>query len=575
MAASVARTHPMNLPIPNRRRASVLLTLLAAVSMTLLWWIGRGRPAEPPDLADTRLACVSYAPFRLPGETPFDRRARVSETRIEADLRILRERAGCVRTYSVSQGLDAVPAVARRLGLRVKLGAWVGRDAAQNAEELALAIDVARRSRDVVELLIVGNEVLLRQEQPPQALAALLERARREARVPVSYADVWEFWFRNEALREHVDVVTVHILPYWEDHPVGIDAAVDHVFSIASIARERFAGKPLLIGETGWPAAGRQRDGAVPGRVEQARFVREFVERAGREPVDYNLIEGFDQPWKRALEGAMGGYWGLFDSAGEERFPWSGPVVEDPAWHRGPLLATVGAAVALVWGTVRGRRAAGLAAVALGWSAAATLALAHWQSMLAWSRTPLEWAVALLASAAALGCTLLGTSRLADALGAGTDARLDARRGAALGAPVPGIVRALVGPAHEARALGLSRAALLFAAASIALLLVADPRYRGFPWALLLGPTAVLVALRICGDATAADAREERLLGAVVAACAPVIAWIEGPSNAQAAGFSVLLLVLGAAVAWPAGYRGGRAYTSAASKAAGTEASAE
>ena len=222
---------------------------------------------------------------------------------------------GCVRTYGLDHGLDAVPAIARKLGLRVVLGAWIGRDAAANEIQLRRALDLARAYRDVVQLLVVGNEVLLRRELAPEALAALLARSRRESAVPVAYADVWEFWLRHgPVLRAHVDIVAAHILPYWEDDPVGSEQAVDHVYAIAARLQQNFGSTPVFIAETGWPAAGRQRGPAVPGRYEQAHFVRAMLARQAAQPLQFNLIEAFDQPWKRALEGAMGGAWGLLDA---------------------------------------------------------------------------------------------------------------------------------------------------------------------------------------------------------------------------------------------------------------------
>ena len=107
-------------------------------------------------------------------------------------------------------------------------------------------------------------------------LAAYLDRARAGSGVPVTYADVWEFWSEHRTLARHVSFVTVHILPYWEDHPVGIDAAVDHIVRTAESMRRMFEGKEILIGETGWPSAGRSREAAVASRINQARFFREF-----------------------------------------------------------------------------------------------------------------------------------------------------------------------------------------------------------------------------------------------------------------------------------------------------------
>ncbi len=72
--------------------------------------------------------------------------------------------------------------------------------------------------------MIVGNEVLLRGELSSKALAAYVNRVRegtRDIHVPVTYADVWEFWLRHPQLADAVDYLTIHILPYWEDEPVA------------------------------------------------------------------------------------------------------------------------------------------------------------------------------------------------------------------------------------------------------------------------------------------------------------------------------------------------------------------
>ncbi len=306
------------------RRA--LLLQLTALVLVLGWWFMRGLAVplvEEPAATSGVLPCVSYAPFRRPGASPLDPhtlQTRVTPAQIEEDLRILKTLSNCVRTYGLGQGLDALPAIAARLGMRVRLGAWLARDAIQNGQELERALALALQFKGTVELLVIGNEVLLRRELPPEQLALYLDHARMRSPVPVTYADVWEFWLRHAWLGAHVDLVTLHILPYWEDDPVAVRDAVGHVLRVNALLRQRFAGQPVWVGETGWPAAGRQRGAALPGRVEQARFVRELQHAAPGTGLDYNLIEGFDQPWKRALEGAMGGYWGLFDRFGQARF---------------------------------------------------------------------------------------------------------------------------------------------------------------------------------------------------------------------------------------------------------------
>jgi len=112
----------------------------------------------------------------------------------------------------------------------------------------------------------------------------------------------------------------------------------------------------------GGPGAGRRRRAAVASRVNEARFMREFSQAAADHHLNYNFIEGFDQPWKRGQEGAMGGNWGVFDSDGQPKFPATGPVAEDPHWYRGWLGAAAGALVALWLLRVWRVRAGGLRA---------------------------------------------------------------------------------------------------------------------------------------------------------------------------------------------------------------------
>src|SRR3546814_4806685 len=93
---------------------------------------------------------------------------------IEADLRALSERVACVRTYATNQGLAQVVPVADTLGMKVILGAWVGRETAGNEQEIATAVQLANAFPDTVRAVVVGNDVLLRGELPPAALASLL-----------------------------------------------------------------------------------------------------------------------------------------------------------------------------------------------------------------------------------------------------------------------------------------------------------------------------------------------------------------------------------------------------------------
>lgn len=521
-------------PRPSRPWFLLLfVNLLALVGLALLV----ARQLQPVPMHDLKLAegerlhCVSYAPYRLPGQTPFDESLVIPREQIVADLTALSRMTECVRLYSVAQGLDQVPSVARELGLGVLLGAWVGLDPARNKAELEHAIRIANENKDVVRMLIVGNEVMLRRELTEDDLRALIEYAQARVEVPVTYADVWEFWLKYPSLADAVDRVTVHILPFWEDHPVAIEKAVDHVATVFEDVRAQFD-KPLMIGETGWPSAGRQREGSVPSQVNQARYIREFVHRAHDEGWDYNLIEAIDQPWKRKLEGTVGGYWGVLDTGLEPKFPLAGPVAERERAF-GPLLgAAVGALLCLGFALSGARRGfARVAALATAGAAAGVIAVLQWEHALLAYRDASEWAIlaaVFLAGLAALPVLARCAPRMQ--LRSAAEAWQAVRTAGVAGT-------------RAADRLGLLRAVLLFAAAVAALLLFADPRYRDFPTLLFLVPALVFGAIGWGKDCR--HAVEERLCSLVIVLCV-IGRWLPEPSNPQAAAWLVTGLLLAA-----------------------------
>jgi len=490
-------------------------------------------PMHDLKLADgERLKCVSYAPHHLPGQTPFDDTLKIPVEQIRADLTALSRMTECVRLYAVAQGLDQVPAVARELGLKVLLGAWISSDRPRSAAELDHAIRVANDNADVVRMLIVGNVVLLRRERTEDELRGLIDYARARVRVPVSYADVWEFWLRHPRLEQVVDRVTVHILPFWEDDPVAIDKAVGHVGAVFEEVRSHFA-KPVMIGETGWPSAGRQREASLPSLVNQARYIREFIHRAHDEGWDYNLIEAIDQPWKRQLEGTVGGYWGVLDVALAAKFPLAGPVSERNGLAAPVLAAGLGALLCVALaatGPAAGRRALRLAALAAIGATAGVIAVLHWEHASVAYRNAFEWS--LLGTVFALGALVPLT------LARGSDGGI--RSGAAAW-------RALRAGGAEtmsaATLLGLLRLASLFAAATAALLLFVDPRYRDFPTLLYLVPA---LAFGAAGwFATSRHAVEERACAAVIA-ISVLGRWLTEPANPQAIAWLLAGLILAA-----------------------------
>lgn len=516
---------------PPMRKSVSLFTLAAIAIAAAWWWLGAAVTMPPsPLVSGEKLYCASYAPFRG-RQTPLDLSTRIDARQIDEDLAHLSRLTDCIRIYSVDFGLEQIPEIAQRHGLKVMLGLWVSSHVDRTEYQIKTGVGLARRFPDVIRSVIVGNEALLRGEVSPERLEALIRSVKSQVTMPVSYADVWEFWLRHRGLAAAVDFVTVHILPYWEDHPIAAAEAANHVGDIRRQVAEVFAGKEVLVGEVGWPSAGRMRSGALPSPANQARVLHDILARGKADTFNVNIIEAFDQPWKRFLEGTVGGHWGLVtDPPRARKFVWGEPVSNHPHWR---WQAAGGIAfAALIFGAAAAarRRTSPAAELPFGVCVAVAVVAVAAGITIGWTieNVPLEslgpagWLRSLALTALALAAPVAAAA----ALGAGVAAPDFAR----LIGPAEGRVRT-----DLERTLGWLLIALCVVAVQSALGLAFDPRYRDFPFAPLTGAAVPFVLL--AGLAPQPSSRRplaETVAAAVLVLCAVWIAFNEGIANWQA-----------------------------------------
>ena len=310
----------------------ISLTLASLVAVVLFWYIlGTGFVLKDGANSFSKLQCVSYAPFGK-DDSPFmmDKGLVISEDLVRKDLQLLSKYTDCIRTYS-TVGLEMIPKIARENNLKMLMGAWVNGDEKPTRLEIDTLIKLAKENKDIVKAVIVGNEALLRGDLSDVKLYEYIKEVK--AALPdtqVTYADVWEYWLKYPKIKEVTDFVTIHILPYWEDDPMEITTAIKHLANVRYEVEGILKTSNILIGETGWPSEGRMREDALPSKTNQAIFVREFVKLAEGKGWNYNIIEAFDQPWKRVSEGAVGGFWGLFDKDRLDKNVFTGDVSNFP-----------------------------------------------------------------------------------------------------------------------------------------------------------------------------------------------------------------------------------------------------
>ena len=357
----------------NRLAAAVVAAVLA---LALWWWCDRPIPVSESWLGPLR--SVSFAPYRG-HQDPIDQDIPAA-AQVEADLKSLVGHVEGIRTYGTTRGLEVVPKLAERYGLKVTMGAWLTSDQTvagrvANEQEIGGLIAAANAFPGTVTRVIVGNEVLLRNDLPADRLIEQIRKVKAVVRQPVSYADVWVFFLKHPEVARELDFITIHVLPFWEDEPLAVDRAEAHMMHAVDAIRAAFPGKPILIGETGWPSMGRDRGAAAVSTVNEARYVRAIPGIVARNGLDYNVVEAFDQPWKAALENTVGANWGILDGDRVAKFAMQGPVVEIADWR---LRAAVAVAAGFLAFMAFGRSLAGFGAA---------LILALLCQFLAWSAT--------------------------------------------------------------------------------------------------------------------------------------------------------------------------------------------
>lgn len=500
--------------------------------LTLFIWYWPNRPlAAGVAMPDARFRSVSYAPFRA-WQSPLTK-SFPNAAEVEQDLRLIAKHAAGIRTYSSIEGDYDIGALAKAAGLKLWAGIWLGPNPRDNAREMAAGIAEANAHPHTVTRVVVGNEVLLRRDLSVDALIADIDHVKARVKQPIAYADVASFWFQFPQVAKHVDVVMIHLLPYWQNHPANVNDAIARIGRTIAKTRALFPGKRIAVGETGWPSRGRWRGDAAPSRVNEAVFLRKFVALADKDHVDYNLIEAFDQDWKYHDEGIAGANWGIWNAARQPKFPLAGPVVEMPHW---PLYAGAAIVLSVLLALLGGVSGVGRMALAFGLGNAFAYATGTTWHVL------YDWSLVVCALVNIPAQTLLAV--------------LVIRRARTSAPPLPArdtvlLIRAsLFGHASLAdwRARLFDHVWFLFLVASAIMqaMLVFDPRYRDAPFAVLAVPVVVAIWRLAARDWPARQDWRDWLPSAALAAGAVASFIIAGILNTEFLVWNLLALVLAA-----------------------------
>jgi cellulose synthase/poly-beta-1,6-N-acetylglucosamine synthase-like glycosyltransferase len=356
-----------------RRLSGVLVLIIIVVGNLGGWWL-LNRPKNGVPWEGT-INSISFFPYRK-DDDPFQNKFPTPES-IDKDLTLISSAVGSVRIYNPwpEQNSPLIPGLAAQHGLRVTAGAdlrgiWNrgelpidrplnqlnGDDQKsvtlemkflfQNEEEIRYLIDLANKNSNV-DRVIVGNEMIQTGALSVPQLIRYIRKVRQSVHQPVSTAEDLNSWLTYPELAQEVDFITVHILPYWQG--VSVEDSVDFVLGQLHALQRAYPDKHVFIGEVGWPSGGKSRGQAEPSLINQALFLRRFLNAAAAENIDYNIFEAFDQPWKRQIEWSVGTHWGVWDADRSPKFSMVEPVLEIKQWPMMAFAATGLALLPVIW----------------------------------------------------------------------------------------------------------------------------------------------------------------------------------------------------------------------------------
>ncbi|MBT8118219.1 MAG: glycosyl hydrolase [Gammaproteobacteria bacterium] len=265
------------------------------------------------EILDRKIHGMSFSPY-MDGQEPG---IEISEDQIEQRMKIIQPYTNWVRTFSCVEGSQHAPRIAKQMGLKTMVGVSLGSDLEKNEIEFNNAVEVARAGH--VDILAVGNEVLLRGDLSEADLIEYINRARQAVpHVTVSYVDAYFLFEDHPAVADACDVLLVNCYPFWEDCPV--DYSLLYMKEMYRRAVNAAKGKKVIISETGWPSEGAVKGATVPSYDNAIRYFINTYQWADEEGIEIFYFSSFDEAWKTGDEGDVGAYWGLWDKDGNFKY---------------------------------------------------------------------------------------------------------------------------------------------------------------------------------------------------------------------------------------------------------------
>ena len=235
----------------------------------------------------------------------------ISEEQVRRRMKIIAPYTKWIRSFSCTEGNEFIPKIAREMGIKTLVGAWLGNDDEVNQKEIEGLIQLANDG--FVDIAAVGNEVMYRKDLTEDQLLDFIARVKKEipSNIPVGYVDAYYEFTIKPRITEACDVILTNCYPYWEGS--DIDYSLAHMKSMFYQALSVANGKKVIITETGWPSQGESFKGSHPSKENAIKYFINSQIWSKESNIDIFYFSSFDESWKVGPEGEVGAHWGIWE----------------------------------------------------------------------------------------------------------------------------------------------------------------------------------------------------------------------------------------------------------------------
>ena len=242
----------------------------------------------------------------------------ISDEQILKKLEIIKPHVKWIRTFSCSDENMRIPILAKELGFKTLVGAWLGKDLDKNQIEVDKLIELCNDG--YIDVAAVGNEVMYRKDLSEEKLIEYIKyvKSKIKTKVPVGYVDAYYEFSSRPSITDACDVILTNCYPYWEG--CNIDYSLIYMKQMFYHARDVANGKRVIITETGWPSKGSSLRGADPSNKNFLKYFVNAQKWSSEEEIEMFYFSSFDESWKINSEGDVGAFWGIWDSDTKSKF---------------------------------------------------------------------------------------------------------------------------------------------------------------------------------------------------------------------------------------------------------------